>query len=108
MEVARSSETSVYNKPTRRHTPEDGLFGVPSIATMFSIVFILLFSFYTPLHVSALMGHLHVEHTQSLMEAITHTADLFLGYTIYTHISLGFLICYTLFLYLELKLIIMY
>jgi hypothetical protein len=30
--------------------------GVPSIATMFLIVFIFLFSFYTPLHDSALMG----------------------------------------------------
>jgi hypothetical protein len=25
MEVARSSETSVYNKPTRRHIPEGGI-----------------------------------------------------------------------------------
>jgi hypothetical protein len=36
--------------------------GVPSIPTMFSIVFIFLFSFYTPLHVSALMGNLQVEY----------------------------------------------
>jgi hypothetical protein len=25
MEVTRSSETSVYNKPTRRHIPEDNI-----------------------------------------------------------------------------------
>jgi hypothetical protein len=25
MEATRSSETSVYNKPTRRHVPEDGI-----------------------------------------------------------------------------------
>jgi hypothetical protein len=48
---------------------------VPSIGTMFSIVFIFLLSFYTPLHVSALMGHLQVEYTHSLMEAITPTTD---------------------------------
>jgi hypothetical protein len=30
---------------------------------MFSILFIFLFTFYTPLHVSALMGHLQVEYT---------------------------------------------
>jgi hypothetical protein len=59
--------------------------GVPSIATMFLIVFIFLSSFYTPLHVSALMGHLQVEYTQSLVEAITPTMDLFLSYTIYTY-----------------------
>jgi hypothetical protein len=58
--------------------------GVPSIATMFSIAFIFLISFYTPLHVSALMGHPHLEYTQSLMEAITPITDPFLGYTIYT------------------------
>jgi hypothetical protein len=58
--------------------------GVPSIASMFSIAFIFLFSFCTPLPVSALMGHLQVEYTQSLMEAITPTTDPFLGYTICT------------------------
>jgi hypothetical protein len=42
---------------------------------MFSIVFIFLFSFFTPLHVSALMGYLQVEYTQSLMEAITPATD---------------------------------
>jgi hypothetical protein len=26
MEETRSSETSVYNKPTRHHIPEDGIF----------------------------------------------------------------------------------
>jgi hypothetical protein len=77
---------------------------VPSIATMFLIVFVFLFSFYTPLHVSALMGHFQVEYTQSLMEAITPTTDPFLGYTIYTYISFSFLLCYTLFLYLKLYL----
>jgi hypothetical protein len=76
--------------------------GVPSIATMFSVVFISLFSFYTPLHVSNLMGHLQVEYTQSLMEAFTPATDLFLGYTIYTYISFSFLLCYTLLLYLKL------
>jgi hypothetical protein len=30
---------------------------------MFSIVFIFLFSFYTPLHVSARTGHPQVEYT---------------------------------------------
>jgi hypothetical protein len=39
--------------------------GVPSIATMFSIVFIFLFSFYTPLHVSTLKGHLQVKYTHN-------------------------------------------
>jgi hypothetical protein len=47
--------------------------GVPSIATMLSIVFIFLLSFYTPLHVPALMGHLQVEYAHSLMEAITQS-----------------------------------
>jgi hypothetical protein len=51
---------------------------------MFSIIFISLFSFYTQLHVSALMCHLQVQYTQSLIEAITPTTDPFLGYTIYT------------------------
>jgi hypothetical protein len=49
--------------------------GVPSIVTMSSIVLIFLFSFYTPLHVSALADHLQVEYTQSLMEAITLVTD---------------------------------
>jgi hypothetical protein len=66
--------------------------GVPSIATMFSIVFIFL-SFYTPPHVSALIGHLQVEYTQSLTEAITPTTDPILGYTIYTYITFSFLLC---------------
>jgi hypothetical protein len=78
--------------------------GVPSITTMFSIVFIFLFPFYTPLHVPALKGHLQVKYTQSLMEAITPTTDPFLCYTIYTNISFNFLLCYTMFLYLKLKL----
>jgi hypothetical protein len=26
MEATRSSETSIYNKPTRYHIPEDGIF----------------------------------------------------------------------------------
>jgi hypothetical protein len=51
--------------------------GVPSIATKFPIVFIFLFCFYTSLHASALMGHLQVQYKQSLMEAITPTADPF-------------------------------
>jgi hypothetical protein len=55
-------------------------FGVPSIATMFSFVFIFLFSFYTPLHISALMSHLQVQYTQSFMEAIAPTTDPFLCY----------------------------
>jgi hypothetical protein len=59
--------------------------GVPSVAAMFSFVFIFLFSFYTPLHVSALMGHLQVAYTQSLMEAIAPTTDPFLGYTTYIY-----------------------
>jgi hypothetical protein len=54
--------------------------GVPSIATMFPIVFIFLSSFYTPLHISALMGHLQVKYTQSLMEAIMPTTDRFFSY----------------------------
>jgi hypothetical protein len=56
------------------------------IATMFSIVFISSFSFYTPLHVWALMGHPQVEYKQSLMHVITPTTDPFLGYIIYTYI----------------------
>jgi hypothetical protein len=75
---------------------------VPSMVTMFSIVFIFSFSFYTPLHISALMGHLLVEYTQSLMEDITPKTDPFLGYTIYTYSFI--LLCYTLFLYLKLNL----
>jgi hypothetical protein len=58
---------------------------VPSIATVFAIVFIFLISFYTPLLVSALMGHLQEEHRQSLMEAITPTTDPSLGYTVYSY-----------------------
>jgi hypothetical protein len=36
MEVTRSSETSVYNKPTQRHIPEDGIlrFSLFSLACM--------------------------------------------------------------------------
>jgi hypothetical protein len=45
--------------------------GVPSIATLFSTVFIFLFSFYTPIHVLVLMGYLQVEYTQSLVQANT-------------------------------------
>jgi hypothetical protein len=63
--------------------------GVPSIATIFSIVFIFLFSFYTPLHVSAFEGHLQVEYTHSLMKVITPTTNPFLGYATYTYISLA-------------------
>jgi hypothetical protein len=58
--------------------------GVPSTATL-SIVFIFLFSCYTPLQVSALKGHLQVEYTQSLMEAITPTADPFRLYDLYIY-----------------------
>jgi hypothetical protein len=43
------------------------------------IVFIFLLSFYTPLHISALMGHLQVEYTQSLMEAMTPKRIRFLA-----------------------------
>jgi hypothetical protein len=56
--------------------------GVPSIATMFSILFIFLFSFYTPLHVSVLMGHLQVKYTRSLMEAITPTTEPYKLYSL--------------------------
>jgi hypothetical protein len=68
--------------------------GVQPIATVFSVVFISLFSFYTPLHVSALMGHLHAGYTLSLMDAITLTTDPFLGYAlyIYTHIYIYILV----------------
>jgi hypothetical protein len=59
--------------------------GVPSIATMFSIVYFLTL-FYPSLHVSALMGHLQMEYTQSFMEAIMPTTDPFLSYTLYTYI----------------------
>jgi hypothetical protein len=52
---------------------------VPSIAT----IFISLFFFFTSLHVSASTGHLQVKYTQSFLEAITPTTDLFLGYTVY-------------------------
>jgi hypothetical protein len=37
--------------------------------------FYFVFSFYTPLHVLALMGHLQVEYTPSLMEAIMPTIE---------------------------------
>jgi hypothetical protein len=72
------------------------------------IVFIFSFSFYTPLHISSLMGHLQVEYTQSIMEASIPITDPFLGYTIYTYISFSFILRYTLFLYLKLELQITY
>jgi hypothetical protein len=56
---------------------------------MFPIVFIFVFSLYTPLQVSDLMGYHHVEYTQSFIDAITPTMDPFLGYTTYKYISLA-------------------
>jgi hypothetical protein len=86
----------------------DNFWGVPSIATMFSIVFIFIFSFCTQLHVSALMGHHQVKYTQSLNGSDYAYNGSVSGYTVYTYISYSFLLCCTLFLHLKLKWPIMY
>jgi hypothetical protein len=58
---------------------------VASITTMFSIVFIFLFSFYTLLHVSALMVHLQVEYTVTYGSYYTYNRSIFRLYNLYIY-----------------------
>jgi hypothetical protein len=76
-------------KHTSTATNEDIFWGA------INSVFIFLVSFYTPLHVSALMGYLQVEHTQSLMEAIALQQIHFKLYNLFIY-SFSILLCYTL------------
>jgi hypothetical protein len=61
--------------------------------------FFFIFYFCTQLHVTS--WAIIRWNIQSLMEANTPTTDPFLGQTIYTYISCSFLLCCTLFLYLN-------
>jgi hypothetical protein len=42
MEATRSCETSVYNKPTQRYIPEDGILQVPFPLTSVSVDIVAL------------------------------------------------------------------
>jgi hypothetical protein len=97
-----------YDEVSVWKTPREDLFGGAVNPINAFSCFYFLIPFFTPLHVSAIFRW----NIQSLMEAIMPTTDPFLGYIIYIYIyiyiSFSFLLCYTLFLYLRFKLLIMY